>query len=619
MRLLALYSFRSVGLSLCSASLAVGTLATGALGCATGADNPVDVAPVVEEAGALTPEAGTDALFVPIDGATKPDTSAAKDAPAPTLTTIDPTSAKVGALGPTLIVTGNDFVARSTIRLDGADLATTFVSATELRAAIPTAKLAAAGVLPVVIDTTTPGGGTSAALSFTVENPMPLPTTLTPSSVPAGAADTVVTIAGTDFAAMTGLKVTFGTTDLVVTASTSTSITATIPASLLVASGSFALKVANPTPGGGTSTPIAFTVTNPSSVSISSVTPGVASIGDGNTPIAIVGSGFVVASTVTFNGATITSTTTDATHIAATVPASALGTAGNFPIVVTTPPPGGGASAPFTFQVKNPIPTLASVSPNTWYYQGGDKTVTLSGSGFLPSSVARLATPGGTIDLVTTYVSPAQVNAVVPNSALGALGNLQIAVMTPAPGGGTSAGQPFYVTCDPTGVQIALATVGDVSTQSTVFTSAPTANRLNSGTCPTTQTTTAQPYRAWVVQNTSSAPVLLSSWAVCSSVTTPTARQDDAFLTFYKRSSVPATDAERKACTGVVAEGTVGAGSYASTESGGSNWCPGLTKANGGALPLGVCEKAVVYIAPYSSTSTSYTPPPQLRITTEAP
>jgi hypothetical protein len=585
--------------------LAVCTIASA--GCATGAatDGFENIAP--DGGAARTTEAGGSEAP---DSGTKP---ASKDAPAPAVTAVSPSSAKVGALGPTLVLTGSGFVERSTVKADGDDLPTTFVSDTELRAPLPTPKLASAGILQIVVSTFTPGGGTSSALPFAVENPVPAPTTLSPTNVPAGSPDTALTVTGSDFAT-TGATVTFDTTDLAVTATSSTSITATIPAAILGLAGSHAVKVVNPGPGGGASTSISFTVTNPAAVSIASVSPSFATIGDGNTPITIVGSGFVAVSTVSFNGTTIGSLTTNATQISATVPAGSLTTAGNFSVVVTTPPPGGGVSAPSTFQVRNPAPTLASLSPNTSTYQGGNKTVTLSGTGFLPTSVARLTGPGGTIDLTTTYVSPAQLTAVVPTGSLGALGTLQIQVATPAPGGGTSASQPFYVTCDPTGVQITLAAVGNVSTVPTSFGSAPSANRFiwPVTSCATTLEADPQPYRTWTVQNTSSAPVLLSAWAVCSST-------DDGLLTFYRRATPPASDAERQQCTGVVAEGSSGTGGYASPESGGSSWCPGLTKSNGRALSLAVCEKAVVYVTPYSATSTTYTPPPTIRITAEAP
>jgi hypothetical protein len=350
-------------LAVCTfASFVASGAASGA--CATGTRDGFETTIVPDGGTDVVPSVdGGDPLVA--DGGSKVDSSKDKDAPAPVLTAISPSSAKVGALGPTLIVTGSDFVARSTVKADGDDLPTTFVSATELRAPLPTTKLGSAAVLQIVVSTFTPGGGISTALPFTVENPAPAPTTLSPTNVPVGSPDTQLTITGSDFAT-TGAKVTFDTTDLVVGAATSTSITATIPAVLLGNAGSHAVKVVNPAPGGGASTPISFTVTNPSTVSITSVTPSIGTVGDSNTPITIVGSGFVAATTVSFNGVTITSTTSDATHISAVIPAGSLTTAGNFSVVVTTPPPGGGVSPPATFQVKNPVPTLGSVSPNTW-------------------------------------------------------------------------------------------------------------------------------------------------------------------------------------------------------------------------------------------------------------
>ena len=56
---------------------------------------------------------------------------------------------------------------------------------------------------------------------------------------------------------------------------------------------------------------------------------------------------------------------------------------------------------------------------------------------------------------------------------------------------------------------------------------------------------------------------------------------------------------------------------YSSPESGASSWCPGLTKANGGGITLAVCEKAVVHIQAWSSTSASYTAPPTVRVKPE--
>jgi hypothetical protein len=71
----------------------------------------------------------------------------------------------------------------------------------------------------------------------------------------------------------------------------------------------------------------------------------------------------------------------------------------------------------------------------------------------------------------------------------------------------------------------------------------------------------------------------------------------------------------------VVSEGALGtAGNYTSPDANGSNWCPGLTKANGSGLTLAACEKAVVQITPYSTgTGTSFPAPTQIRFLPEAP
>jgi len=106
--------------------------------------------------------------------------------------------------------------------------------------------------------------------------------------------------------------------------------------------------------------------------------------------------------------------------------------------------------------------------------------------------------------------------------------------------------------------------------------------------------------------------VTLSAWAVCAD-----GKQDDAFLTFYRRPTPPANDNERLACTGQISEGTAWAAGYSSPEAGASSFCPGLTKANGGGITLAVCEKVVVHMQPYFASNATYPPPPTLRLKPE--
>jgi subtilisin len=93
-------------------------------------------------------------------------TSAAN--PAPVVTSTTPSSIAAGSGPFTLTVNGSGFIAASVVRWNGASRTTTFVSGTELRAAITSADVAASGTALVTVFSPAPGGGLSAAVSFTI-------------------------------------------------------------------------------------------------------------------------------------------------------------------------------------------------------------------------------------------------------------------------------------------------------------------------------------------------------------------------------------------------------------------------------------------------------------------
>jgi trimeric autotransporter adhesin len=90
-------------------------------------------------------------------------------APAATLTTLSPGAAITGAAGITLTVNGTEFINGSTVQWNGTNRTTTFISPTQVTAAIPAADLASAGSATVtVIATQASGGAVSNALPFTI-------------------------------------------------------------------------------------------------------------------------------------------------------------------------------------------------------------------------------------------------------------------------------------------------------------------------------------------------------------------------------------------------------------------------------------------------------------------
>ena len=91
--------------------------------------------------------------------------------PIPTTTTLSPTSKTAGDAAFTLTVNGTNFVnGLSKVRWNGTDRTTTYVSTTQLTAAITTADIAPAGAASVTVFNPAPGGGTSNAQTFTVNS-----------------------------------------------------------------------------------------------------------------------------------------------------------------------------------------------------------------------------------------------------------------------------------------------------------------------------------------------------------------------------------------------------------------------------------------------------------------
>ena len=119
--------------------------------------------------------------------------------PAPAITSLSPTSATAGAAAQTLTINGTKFVSTSTVTYNGVAHTATFVSSTQLTITLSASDQATAGTYAVVVTNPAPGGGASNSVNFTVNNPVPTITSLSPTSATAGAAAQTLTINGTNF------------------------------------------------------------------------------------------------------------------------------------------------------------------------------------------------------------------------------------------------------------------------------------------------------------------------------------------------------------------------------------------------------------------------------------
>jgi len=91
--------------------------------------------------------------------------------PVPSITSLSPASATVGAPAQTLTIAGTNFLSSSTVTYNAVAHTATYVSSTQLTVPLSAADLATAGSFPVVVTNPAPGGGASNSVNLTVSAP----------------------------------------------------------------------------------------------------------------------------------------------------------------------------------------------------------------------------------------------------------------------------------------------------------------------------------------------------------------------------------------------------------------------------------------------------------------
>ena len=279
------------------------------------------------------------------------------------ISSITPSSATVGGPAFPLTVNGTGFITGATVNF-GSNPAITpsSVTSTQIVATIPATDIATAGTANVTV-TSPAGGGTSNAQTFTINNPAPTVTSLSPTSATAGGAAFTLTVNGTGFVSTSVVK--FNGAAKTTTFVNATQLTAAITAADIATAGTATVTVTNPAPGGGTSGNLSFTINPVSAPTLTSVAPPSSTAGGAAFTLTLTGTGFVAGATVNFGtNPAITPSSVTSTQIVATIPAADIASAGAVNVTVTNPA-GGGTSNAQTFTINNPAPTVTSLSPTS--------------------------------------------------------------------------------------------------------------------------------------------------------------------------------------------------------------------------------------------------------------
>lgn len=283
------------------------------------------------------------------------DAAAAVNNPVPVVNSLSPVSSTAEGPAFTLTVNGNDFISSSEVRWNNSSRTTTYVSSTQITAVIPATDIAAAGTVAVTVFNPAPGGGTSTAVNYAINYPVPVMGSLSPASSTAGGAAFSLTVNGSNF--INPSEVRWNNLPRTTTYISSLQLTAAIPSTDIVTAGSAAVTVVNPAPGGGTSLASAFVINNPMPV-ISSLNPSSATTGGAAFSLTVNGSNFVGTSQIQWNGNNRTTSFISSTQLTAQIAAADIASAGTLPVTVVNPSPGGGASTAVSFTINTtPAPS----------------------------------------------------------------------------------------------------------------------------------------------------------------------------------------------------------------------------------------------------------------------
>lgn len=250
----------------------------------------------------------------------------------------------------------------------------------------------------------------------------------TPTSALAGQAFTM-TLTGNIFSS--SAQVIVNGTPVPTTFVSSTQLIASVPAGVTPDATQYVVSVTNPK--AFTSNLLLLTTTAPT---LSAVNPSSVLAGS-NASVTLTGSNFVSGAQL-FLGTGSTGLSTafvSAKQLTATIPANLIPVAGTVQAFILNPNSIAKSTA-VTLNIANPKPIIGGLSPSNVAIGTPGVTVTINGTGFVPTSQVSLSGKAATM----TYISPTQVQVTIPAATLAKKATLSVNIQNPTPGGGGSNG-----------------------------------------------------------------------------------------------------------------------------------------------------------------------------------
>jgi hypothetical protein len=372
---------------------------------------------------------------------------------------ISPATGFAGGPPFSLLVWGFNFLPESSVRWNGSNRFTTFLSSRLLRAVILASDIVFPGQNSVTVSN--PGGLVSKAVPFALGSAPPFLSAINPPAVLAGSPDFTITIYGLNF--LPGATIQWNGSPRQ-TGFVSSFVVTTVAAARDVAeAGTANLTVVNPDGSRSASQSLQILSFPPGTPNITGLSPDPILSGGAGFTLTVRGSAFITASKVLWNGRSRETRFIHSGELQAEILADDIATAGVFVVTVSNPASSQGAT-PLEFTggagetpiglstVTNPVPIITRISPSSAPAEGNVVAVTIEGQGFVQGSTF---VEWNTRKAICNYLGRTQISANLATADIAAEGTINFVVSNPPPGGGTSDSHAFTVTpAKPTPAQL---------------------------------------------------------------------------------------------------------------------------------------------------------------------
>lgn len=309
--------------------------------------------------------------------------------PAPTLTSLSPSSIPANNGTVQLTLMGTNFTPTTEVLYNGSEIPATYVSSTQITVSFYGYFSQSGSTVGIAAVDPASGNVDSNFLQLMITPAIPVTTSVTPATLPADQGATTITVSGQYFSSTSVIY--FNGSARPTTLNNSGQLVGQLTALDVSTAGTETITVEDSLSGNVASNPVSLVIQPLPTLALTSLFPATVPAGNGAFTLTVVGNGFSTNSAIAWNGTALTTTHVSVTTLQASVSANLVASIGTAPITVVNPVSEGGTSAPQTLTIAKPSIDAVSYQINN----GHTGSITFQ-SASLPNAASWSVNVGGT-------------------------------------------------------------------------------------------------------------------------------------------------------------------------------------------------------------------------------